>query len=442
MFEGKKVTFVTFAGRRDRMSLLVRYVDEAIARGLVDEWHVWDFTRSSDDQQWLHSTVPALRRTADDFTYRLAQTFGVASTGATSIGLSVAATNDAHIGIRSKSQDGTSCEIFFGGWGNQRSGVRVMQADRLMDHGTRTESDEKLVCERHTPGILSRWEHRRIDLAITAQSVKVLIDDVVFLEVDVELGAGEYELLVKSGWGTDAEWRFDADSDAKKLLFIGGNKTNPNYNDFYDYYSRSPKMDPGDVVIKCDDDIVFIDLSRLENFIEFRIDYPQYFLVSANVVNNGVCAYYQQEAGAIPLSLMTLELPPQGVCGSLWESSDLACKLHQLFTDDNATFRQRCLTQKNILWDERLSINFVSWLGHSFSYMAAHFEDDEKELSQLIPPYLGRTNCIYAPMTVAHLSFYVQDQGLPIEAVLTAYEGLLTDMLVEERTTDNEVGIG
>jgi hypothetical protein len=49
-----------------------------------------------------------------------------------------------------------------------------------------------------------------------------------------------------------------------------------------------------------DDDIVYADLEQLPAFLAFRIAHPEYFLVSANVVNNGVCGYFQQQHGAVP----------------------------------------------------------------------------------------------------------------------------------------------
>ena len=52
--------------------------------------------------------------------------------------------------------------------------------------------------------------------------------------------------------------------------------------------------------LKCDDDIVYLDIDKLGDFVEFRRTNPNYVVVSANVVNNGVCAYFQQEAGSLP----------------------------------------------------------------------------------------------------------------------------------------------
>ena len=58
------VIATTFAGRRDRMSLLVDYVVAAIDAGIVTEYHVWDYARTDEDRRWLRdlpSRHPAIR---------------------------------------------------------------------------------------------------------------------------------------------------------------------------------------------------------------------------------------------------------------------------------------------------------------------------------------------------------------------------------------------
>jgi hypothetical protein len=91
--------------------------------------------------------------------------------------------------------------------------------------------------------------------------------------------------------------------------------------------------------MKCDDDIVFIDLYKLPNFINF-IRNNNHDLVFANTINNGVSAFFQQNKfELIPKTLMDLEYPPNGLCGSLWESGKKAescskgivCGLHGPF---------------------------------------------------------------------------------------------------------------
>ena len=57
MMGEQRTILVTFAGRRDRMQLLTRYVGAAIERGLIDEWHVWDFARNADDADVVAAAI-------------------------------------------------------------------------------------------------------------------------------------------------------------------------------------------------------------------------------------------------------------------------------------------------------------------------------------------------------------------------------------------------
>jgi hypothetical protein len=47
-----------------------------------------------------------------------------------------------------------------------------------------------------------------------------------------------------------------------------------------------------------DDDIVWIHLDNMHGFLQYREAHKEHFFVSANVVNNGVCAFHQQGNGA------------------------------------------------------------------------------------------------------------------------------------------------
>ena len=48
------------------MQLLTRYVGAAIERGLIDEWHVWDFARNADDAAWLRRRFPVTQATPNN----------------------------------------------------------------------------------------------------------------------------------------------------------------------------------------------------------------------------------------------------------------------------------------------------------------------------------------------------------------------------------------
>ena len=50
--------FSVFAGRRRYMNILSRYIDDLYKRKLIDEIHIWDYTRTQEDEEWLNERWP------------------------------------------------------------------------------------------------------------------------------------------------------------------------------------------------------------------------------------------------------------------------------------------------------------------------------------------------------------------------------------------------
>lgn len=42
-----------FSGRKDRMTLTMKYLNQALDKNIFDEIHLWDYTRSLDDEAWI-----------------------------------------------------------------------------------------------------------------------------------------------------------------------------------------------------------------------------------------------------------------------------------------------------------------------------------------------------------------------------------------------------
>lgn len=277
MYKGHKVIATTFAGRQDRMSILVGYMLKAIEKGIIDEYHIWDFARKQDDKVWL-STLPELN-------------------------------------------------------------------DKI-----------KLFTNHH------------------------------------------YE---------------------------GGKRPDNQWKPYYTHYTLENYPEET-VVIKMDDDMVYIDLEGMQKYIDFRIENPQFFLVCGNVVNNGVSTGLQQRYGAIPKDLC----PPDGFpydshCGKLWESGDLARNLHLYFIDNREKFKHEGHFEPPV--GERISINFISFLGKDFNLTKESYADDEKMLSQEAGARHGRGNAVFYPMLAAHLSFYSQEGTVDSPMLIQKYRKILEE---------------
>lgn len=418
MIDGRRVILTTFAGRRDRMNLFLIYARAAIAAGIVDELHVWDFTRKPEDKLWLETEFPNVRRLPDKLSYRKVDQFVVDADGNGAIEIGFRNPQDFHLRVTPTTPAAFGYEIVLGGWTNTKSVIRQLS----LQTGADPLSTE--IAAARTLGLASDQVFKTVKLDIFNRVLSVSVDDRQILQAPVELPAGQIDLLACSGYGAGVDIKLSGKSNDPESLFIAKNQDTPPFSEFYNYYASRFHEHKDDVFLKSDDDIIYCDLTRLADFIKFRVKQSNYFIVSANVVNNGVCAYFQQQSGLIPQSLMQLELPPGGFCGMLWQSAELASSLHDFFLQHPGRFTSHYQTDSWVEWDQRLSINFIAWLGRDLAELACYHADDEQAVSCDIPARLGRTNAIYSPLIVSHLSFYPQDQGINVPALMARYAGL------------------
>lgn len=412
------VILVTFAGREARMQILNSYVRRAMADGLIDEWHIWDFTRSAADHDWVTREFGPVRFMGDNVGY---QHRGAVSHKA-ALRMDALITNDLHIALLPKDDPDHVIEIVVGGWNNQQSVLRKLPRAMLKDFD-RTQAPASWV--RSTPGVLSSGRVNDVVLNVDSSGIPDLMVNGITVGrwPDITLSAGA-DVMVRGGWGGTLEL---TDVVAPVRRYIGNPGDQMPYFQCYQYYAKRLSDFADALFLKCDDDIVYMDLDGLAGFIDHRRKNPHYFVTSANVVNNGVCAYFQQVSGALPLSLGHFERPPGGFGGTLWTDPDKANKLHDFFLA--APKKELPLPSKVVDWQERQSINFIAWLGGDLQHMALARGDDEKMLTVDLPAFLERPTAIYSDFTVSHLSFGPQENGVDVNRLITAYDALMREKL-------------
>lgn len=429
---GPRVVLLTFGGRRDRMSLLKRYVAAAVDRGIIDEWHVWNFARVSHDDAWLRTSFPAVRRTGDDCHYHLVANAHVPVVARHDLRFAVRAGHNAHVALIPRNR--RACyELVLGGWGNSAVALRTWPPGTLPDHAAPHRAQPDLV--RPAPALLSARAWREVTLSVarqdTALSIVVNVEgrEVMSFSAD-DPAPSAFDVAVMTGYGGEADWRFAADKgEIAGLYHATPERRFHRWNPVYQYYAADAAAYAQTVFVKCDDDIVYVDLDELPRFIAFRRAHPELFLVSANVVNNGVCGHVQQRLGLVPERLMSLEMPAGGFRGSLWESGAKAAALHDWFLDDPAQFcgAAKRLNEPIHRPEARFSINFVAWMGADLRHFETRFQDDEVDLTTTLPRFLGRENAIYLPFVAAHLSFRPQEDGMDVAGLLARYRALADD---------------
>jgi hypothetical protein len=167
-----------------------------------------------------------------------------------------------------------------------------------------------------------------------------------------------------------------------------------------------------DIIIKCDDDILFIDIYSLKNAILDRINDKKSFLIHSNCINNGVCAYYQSNLFHKIIKNEINKYPKGGILGVLFEKPEIAYAMHNQFTFDllNDINNLNKYIIDDVYINSRISINFILINGIDTQYFNDITFDDEYELSSLIPEKLCRYNKIKGDLITSHLSYSFQDK--------------------------------
>lgn len=192
-------------------------------------------------------------------------------------------------------------------------------------------------------------------------------------------------------------------------------------NGFRTIHHFFPKCtDPNTLYVRFDDDVVLLDsLDAFKAFLDFRIDHPEYFIVYATIMNNATMAHIQQRLGLIESCNRLVSYSFIDKTG--WKCPLFVERLHRqiLKQPDLSSFR---MPNWKLFYNERVSINAISWLGSEFAaFNGVVGEDEEPWLSVVKPKQLKRLNCIFGGYVVVHYAFSPQRPMLDKTNVLQLY---------------------
>ncbi len=175
------------------------------------------------------------------------------------------------------------------------------------------------------------------------------------------------------------------------------------------------------IYFKLDDDIVWMEPDAIQKMVDFRIDNPQYFLVTPLVINNSLSTYLMQVRNKIVL---------RNYCNSssdhtlLWRSGKVATELHQWFISKYLVTEKYPFlhVEKQEMGMTRFSINAILWFGSEMKKMKGIVPgDDEEYLSCIYPTSHGMCNCWNGNVIMAHFAFFTQREILDKAGILEKY---------------------
>ena len=193
------------------------------------------------------------------------------------------------------------------------------------------------------------------------------------------------------------------------LKLINNKRKKIDWSPFYKNISTT--SNDNDIIIKCDDDILFIDIYSLKNALEDRFNDKISFLIHSNCINNGICTYYQSHL--FPRLQNELDIYPcGGILGIIFEKPEISYAIHNQFSSDllsNINNLNKYLIN-DVYLNSRISINFILLNGYDAKYLQDVSTDDEYMLSSFIPEKLCKPNKINGNLITSHLSYSFQDK--------------------------------
>jgi len=392
-----------FAGRKPNIEILKKYLDIALELNIIDQVHFWNNTRNTQDEDYL-KTISNLRRTSStgNGNYNLITPIVLNN----SFELKVKASNDIHINITNAE---TYYEIILGGWNNTKSVIR---------------ENNKEIFSLSKNGLADINNYNNFQITINNDILNILKNNELIISQKIQNNFEIKNIFFKTGYKSVGNLIYNTTRN-KGYYFM--DTCEKNWKNYYNYYCDNEFEN--DIIIKCDDDIVFIDLCKLPKFIDF-IKNNDFDLVFANTINNGVSAYVQQNIyNLIPKDIMELEYPNGGVFGSLWESGKNAEIIHNYFTENYKKFLDHEYNNQVVTINTRFSINFFGYKGKNWYKIKDSYTffqpDDEYYLTVTCVKNKGFKNILYSDFYVSHLSFFKQvKSGINLNQLLDIYHKL------------------
>ena len=175
------------------------------------------------------------------------------------------------------------------------------------------------------------------------------------------------------------------------------------------------------IYFKLDDDIVWMEPGLIERMVEFRVENPEYFLVSPLVINNSLSTYLLQLADKLRLDRYYNADSSHPV---LWKSGNFAGELHSWFIANYLKTEkwEELHLGKKIMGMTRFSINAILWFGDEMKKFAGIVPgDDEEFMSCIYPTKQGLANAWNGDAVVAHFAFFTQREKLDRQGILEQY---------------------
>lgn len=196
------------------------------------------------------------------------------------------------------------------------------------------------------------------------------------------------------------------ENDKVEVIDLGLNVYSAyNIHKFYNYTT-----DEDTVYLRFDDDITWMSPFACETLVKARLDNPEAFIVSANIVNNTLIGWIHQTIGALSTKAGTIK----------YERFDLIAHTSEAYAElVHQTFIEKVKTSRLSdyffpLWKMN---RYDSFSICCFAYFGLDLQpidsmDEELWISEIRPRDTGRPNLIVGDSLVVHYGYHTQREKL------------------------------
>ena len=212
-------------------------------------------------------------------------------------------------------------------------------------------------------------------------------------------------------------------SEKIKIIKVSDNPFPPNdFRCFSAFYAQDCEEDS--VYLRLDDDLVWMSENAIDQIFDFRIQHPEYFLVSPTIINN-ILTYFMHKD---KISFSEEEISRlENECYNYHSEKDC-----YWFTKPNFAIQAHEMIFKNIdcidklhtetrVFPTKYSINAISFFGMDMKTISPFYEWDEPYLSYTVPKNLKLNNCVMGNTFISHYSFGPQFPEVDKTDILDKY---------------------
>lgn len=183
------------------------------------------------------------------------------------------------------------------------------------------------------------------------------------------------------------------------------------------FYTKN-YLDPKALYLRIDDDICYMHPDAIPNLVKFRHDNPDYFCITANMVNSGLCSHLHDRMHLHPRSIVE-RVPWESSGGPLHWSSNIATLLHDRFLKDvekpEKLAKWMCFDRWELWENPRFGIAFIALNGEDIISLLGKWDGpertDEEFFTMIHPNRIKRCNCICGKSLVVHFAYGPQRES-------------------------------